>query len=183
MGSPSACNGTLSATSVRSDSCRPPLRFVPGSLSARIRDSLSLVGGVPHSVTAIPSDLAHVPVAPAPGLVPVQAHSTCVSEHEKYALGATKPGGFASQGFFHEGQGQVAAAAAAGADGGEAVGLQFLSEYPPWRCSCCNVSCTSRETLMGHAAGAKHKRRVSGAWVHVGEVGKRVGGGGCGGVR
>lgn len=40
------------------------------------------------------------------------------------------------------------------------MGLEFLSERPPWRCSCCNVSCTSRDTLLGHAAGAKHKRRV-----------------------
>jgi cell growth-regulating nucleolar protein len=87
-----------------------------------------------------------------------------VSEHEKYALGATKPGGYAAQGFFHEGQAQQAAAAAvatAAAATDEAVGLEFLSQRPPWRCACCNVSCTSRETLMGHAAGAKHKRRVS----------------------
>lgn len=105
------------------------------------------------------ASLLTAPPLPHPNLSP-QAHSTCVSEHEKYALGATKPGGYAAQGFFHEGQAQQVAAAAA-ADS-EAVGLEFLSERPPWRCSCCNVNCTSRETLMGHAAGAKHKRRVSG---------------------
>lgn len=31
---------------------------------------------------------------------------------------------------------------------------------PPWTCSVCRVTCTSQETLLGHAAGAKHKRRV-----------------------
>jgi cell growth-regulating nucleolar protein len=90
-----------------------------------------------------------------------------VTEHEKYALGATKPGGFAEKGFHGDGGAQRPAAAAA-ADS-EAVGLEFLSERPPWRCACCNVNCTSRPTLLVHAAGAKHKRRVSGLWVQVGE--------------
>jgi hypothetical protein len=35
-----------------------------------------------------------------------------------------------------------------------------LSQRPPWRCSVCNVTCTSRETLTGHASGVKHKRKV-----------------------
>lgn len=39
-------------------------------------------------------------------------------------------------------------------------GTQFLSKRAPWKCSVCNVTCTSEETLLGHAAGAKHKRRV-----------------------
>ena len=94
----------------------------------------------------------------------LQTHNSCVSEHEKYALGATKPGGYAAQGFFQDGAAQAAAdskAAAAAGGEGEVVGLEFLSERPPWRCSCCNVGCTSRDTLLGHAAGAKHKRRVS----------------------
>lgn len=30
----------------------------------------------------------------------VQAHNSCVTEHDKYAKGATKPGGFAEKGFF-----------------------------------------------------------------------------------
>lgn len=30
----------------------------------------------------------------------MQDHTTCVTEHDKYAKGATKPGGFAAQGFF-----------------------------------------------------------------------------------
>ena len=40
-------------------------------------------------------------------------------------------------------------------------GLEFLSSRAPWKCNICNVACTSQDTLMGHAAGAKHKRRVS----------------------
>lgn len=30
----------------------------------------------------------------------VQDHTSCVTEHDKYAKGATKPGGFAAQGFY-----------------------------------------------------------------------------------
>jgi cell growth-regulating nucleolar protein len=47
------------------------------------------------------------------------------------------------------------------------IGLQFLSERPPWKCSCCNVNCTSRDTLLGHASGVKHKRRVSAMSQHI----------------
>ena len=43
---------------------------------------------------------------------------------------------------------------------GEPCGTNFLSARAPWTCSVCKVTCTSRETLLGHAAGAKHKRRV-----------------------
>lgn len=43
---------------------------------------------------------------------------------------------------------------------GQAEGLEFLTTRPPWKCTICNVTCTSQDTLMGHAAGAKHKRRV-----------------------
>jgi cell growth-regulating nucleolar protein len=83
-----------------------------------------------------------------------------VTEHEKYALAATKPGGYASAGLA-AGGGAAGPTGGGGAGGeGEASGLEFLSERPPWRCSVCNVGCTSRETLLGHAAGAKHKRRV-----------------------
>lgn len=99
---------------------------------------------------------------------PLQGHSTCVSEHEKYALGATKPGGYAATGFYTEGGQQAAAPAATAAAGEpEVIGLQFLSELPPWKCSCCNVSCTSRDTLLGHATGVKHKRRVSCGWYNM----------------
>ncbi|WIA20011.1 hypothetical protein OEZ85_005882 [Tetradesmus obliquus] len=92
-----------------------------------------------------------------------QGHSTCVSEHEKYALGATKPGGYAAQGYNDGAQAAAAPAAAAAGGEQEVIGLQFLAERPPWRCSCCNVSCTSRDTLLGHASGVKHKRRARAA--------------------
>lgn len=85
----------------------------------------------------------------------VQEHTTCVTEHDKYAKGATKPGGFAAQGFYGSSE-NVKPEAPAGPSG-----LEFLATRFPWKCSVCNVTCTSSETLMGHAAGAKHKRRVS----------------------
>lgn len=84
----------------------------------------------------------------------LQEHTTCVTEHDKYAKGATKPGGYAAGGFFGNG------AAVKGPDASAPGGLEFLSTRPPWKCTICNVSCTSQETLMGHASGAKHKRRV-----------------------
>ena len=43
---------------------------------------------------------------------------------------------------------------------GEPSGTEFLAKRPPWACSVCSVTCTSWETLLGHAAGVKHKRRV-----------------------
>ncbi len=78
-----------------------------------------------------------------------------MTEHDKYAKGATKPGGFAAQGFYGSTENAKAEAPAGPS------GLEFLATRPPWKCSVCNVTCTSSETLMGHAAGAKHKRRVS----------------------
>lgn len=54
--------------------------------------------------------------------IPSQNHVTCVSEHEKYALGATKPGGFAEKGFYHDG-----AAPAASKQQGGPVGMEHLT--------------------------------------------------------
>ena len=63
-----------------------------------------------------------------------QSHNTCVTEHEKYAKGATKPGGHAANGFF-SGDAASAAALSPAADGGDAVvGAQYLSSRPPWKC-------------------------------------------------
>lgn len=93
-----------------------------------------------------------------------------MTEHEKYAQGATKPGGFAAQGFFGDGT-----PSAGGESAGAAEGLEFLSTRAPWKCSICNVNCTSQETLMGHASGAKHKRRAKAA------IAARNGGNGKGG--
>ena len=99
----------------------------------------------------------------------VQGHTSCVTEHEKYAQGATKPGGFASKGFF----GDAAAAAQNGehSGAGGVEGVEILSRRAPWKCSICNVTCTSSDTLMGHAGGTKHKRRSKAA------IAARAGGG------
>ena len=79
-----------------------------------------------------------------------------MTEHDKYAKGATKPGGFAQNGYFNEGAG----AGTTGSAGGEVVGDEYLSSRAPWVCSVCNVTCTSRQTLESHATGTKHVRRV-----------------------
>ncbi|EFJ49197.1 hypothetical protein VOLCADRAFT_117335, partial [Volvox carteri f. nagariensis] len=92
----------------------------------------------------------------------VNGHTTCVTEHEKYALAATKPGGFAAGGLPANREGGSAAGTPA-----EPTGLEFLSTRPPWKCSVCNVNCTSRETLMSHGAGVKHKRRARAALAAV----------------
>lgn len=60
-----------------------------------------------------------------------QAHTTCVTESQKYAEGATKPGGFASKGFFEAGGKPAAAALAA-----DPAADEFLSKRPPWKCRC-----------------------------------------------
>lgn len=96
----------------------------------------------------------------------VGAHVSCGTEHDKYARGATKPGGHAAGGFYgDEGGdggggprgGQVSAAANSD---GNVVGARHLATRPPWVCALCNVTTTSRDTLLGHAAGAKHVRRA-----------------------
>ena len=80
----------------------------------------------------------------------MQGHTSCVTEHQKYALLATKPGGAGAKG-----AGAQATAAPSGP-----TGLSFLATKPPWVCSCCNVTCTSRDTLEGHASGKKHQSKV-----------------------
>jgi hypothetical protein len=88
-------------------------------------------------------------------VVLVQSHNACVTETQKYAEGATKPGGAAAAGFFDDGK---------GASGeGEVVGRDHLSNTPPWNCSICKVSCTSEATLLAHARGTKHSRRCRAA--------------------
>ena len=90
----------------------------------------------------------------------VHGHTKCVTEHEKYAEGATKPGGYASKGFYLD----AATAGSREEVKGEAVaGMEFLSEKAPWKCSLCKVTCTSRETLMQHASGSKHGRKAKAA--------------------
>jgi len=94
----------------------------------------------------------------------VQGHTTCVTEHEKYALGATKPGGKASA--FN---GTAAKGKMGGQTGpfpgeertGDIVGREYLATKAPWFCSCCNIECTGAETLKSHALGKKHKRKAT----------------------
>lgn len=87
------------------------------------------------------------------------AHTTCVTESQKYAEGATKPGGFAAKGFYEASGGKSQAAAAAEDPSQD----EFLATRPPWKCNVCNVSCTSQETLHAHASGKKHMRRAQAA--------------------
>ena len=86
----------------------------------------------------------------------VHGHTQCVTEHDKYAKGATKPGGFAEKGFYHD---ETKKDAVVGTNGSVA-GEEFLSKRAPWVCSVCNVTCTSKQTLESHATGTKHIRRV-----------------------
>lgn len=95
------------------------------------------------------------------GLTALQGHATCVTEADKYAKGATKPGGYAAQGYFKDGTGATTAVVAQpAASASDPADTAFLSTRPPWKCSVCKVTCTSQETLLGHAAGVKHRRRV-----------------------
>lgn len=84
----------------------------------------------------------------------VKYHTSCVTEHEKYAEGATKPGGYAAGGFNATVSGSGAAAGSA-----EPVGLEHCTSRPPWRCNLCGVNCTSRENLNAHAASKKHRNK------------------------
>jgi hypothetical protein len=122
--------------------------------------------GHPHfSIPSHPHPLNHHSHSPSQNTTH-QSHNSCVTEHDKYAKGATKPGGFAAKGFYGDGEG--AGGGGAGppttpADAPPPVGLEFLATRPPWACSACGVTCTSRETLLGHAAGVKHRRRANAA--------------------
>ena len=98
----------------------------------------------------------------------VQLHTKCVTEHEKYALGATKPGGKANvvsgastkAAATREPAVAQAATAAAREEKEKIVGREYLATEAPWMCSCCNVECTGAETLKSHALGKKHKRKA-----------------------
>lgn len=83
-----------------------------------------------------------------------------MTEVDKYAKGATKPGGYAAQGYYKDGSGATVAVVAQAAASTAPADTAFLSTRPPWTCSVCKVTCTSQDTLLGHAAGVKHRRRV-----------------------
>ena len=80
-----------------------------------------------------------------------------MTEHEKYAEGATKPGGYAAEGYTSGGS----AGTSGGANAQEPVGLEHTSTRPPWKCFLCNVNCTSKENLLAHAASKKHRNKMS----------------------
>jgi len=94
----------------------------------------------------------------------VQGHTTCVTEHEKYALGATKPGGKASA--FNGTAAKEKMGGQTGPFRGEErtddiIGREYLATKAPWLCSCCNIECTGAETLKSHALGKKHTRKAT----------------------
>uniref|UniRef100_A0ACD5VPM9 Uncharacterized protein n=1 Tax=Avena sativa TaxID=4498 RepID=A0ACD5VPM9_AVESA len=79
----------------------------------------------------------------------VQGHTQCISEAEKYGP---------------KGQNKVSNGAQGkpdkpkpNADVDISVGL---STRPPWFCSLCNTTTTSKQTLLGHADGRKHRAKA-----------------------
>ncbi|DBA89675.1 TPA: hypothetical protein ACH3X2_004567 [Trebouxia sp. C0005] len=93
----------------------------------------------------------------------VKGHATCVTEVDKYAKGATKPGGYAAQGYYKDGSGATVVVAQPVASTSEPADTAYLATRPPWTCSVCKVNCTSQDTLLGHAGGVKHRRRARAA--------------------
>lgn len=84
-----------------------------------------------------------------------------MTEADKYAKGATKPGGYAAQGYYKDGSGATVVVAQPVAGTSEPADTAYLATRQPWTCSVCKVTCTSQDTLLGHAGGVKHRRRVS----------------------
>lgn len=79
----------------------------------------------------------------------VQGHTQCISEAEKYGP---------------KGQNKLSSSAQGkpdkpkpNADVDINVGL---STRPPWFCSLCNTTTTSKQTLLGHADGRKHRAKA-----------------------
>ncbi|DBA94274.1 hypothetical protein WJX77_002446 [Trebouxia sp. C0004] len=93
----------------------------------------------------------------------VKGHATCVTEVDKYAKGATKPGGYAAQGYYKEGSGAIVVVAQPVPSTSEPADTAYLATRPPWTCNVCKVTCTSQDTLLGHAGGVKHRRRARAA--------------------
>lgn len=80
----------------------------------------------------------------------VQGHTQCITEMEKYGP---------------KGQGKVSNGASAKSNKDAKQQLEFdltvgLSERPPWFCRLCNTKATSRQTLLLHAEGKKHKAKA-----------------------
>ncbi|KAK3213464.1 hypothetical protein Dsin_018170 [Dipteronia sinensis] len=80
----------------------------------------------------------------------VQSHTQCITEAEKYGP---------------KGQGKVSngTSAKSNKDAKQKPDVDItvgLSECPPWFCSLCNTKATSRQTLLLHAEGKKHRGRA-----------------------
>ncbi|XP_076923717.1 uncharacterized protein LOC143585934 [Bidens hawaiensis] len=79
----------------------------------------------------------------------VQGHTQCITETEKYGpKGQAKPNGT---------PGKPNSASKPKPEVDINVGL---SERPPWFCSLCNTSATSKQTLLSHADGKKHRAKA-----------------------
>ncbi|KAK7347842.1 hypothetical protein VNO80_22381 [Phaseolus coccineus] len=80
----------------------------------------------------------------------VQDHTQCITEAEKYGP---------------KGQGKTLSAATAtpNKDNKQRPEVDInvgLSERPPWFCSLCNTKATSKQTLLLHADGKKHRAKA-----------------------
>ncbi|CAM0881481.1 unnamed protein product [Alopecurus aequalis] len=79
----------------------------------------------------------------------VQAHTQCISEAEKYGPKGQNKLSNSAQGKPDKPK--------PNADVDINVGL---STWPPWFCSLCNTTTTSKQTLLGHADGRKHRAKA-----------------------
>lgn len=80
----------------------------------------------------------------------VESHTQCISEAEKYG---PKGQGKASNG----------APAKPSSDSKQKPDVDInvgLSDRPPWFCSLCNTNATSKQTLLLHAEGKKHRAKA-----------------------
>ncbi|XP_058106554.1 UBP1-associated proteins 1C-like [Magnolia sinica] len=80
----------------------------------------------------------------------VQGHTQCISEAEKYGP---------------KGQGKTSNATPAKPKNESKKNLDIdinvgLSSHPPWFCSLCNTNTTSKQTLLLHAEGKKHRAKA-----------------------
>uniref|UniRef100_A0ACD5VEJ9 Uncharacterized protein n=1 Tax=Avena sativa TaxID=4498 RepID=A0ACD5VEJ9_AVESA len=79
----------------------------------------------------------------------VQGHTQCISEAEKYGPKGQNKLSNSAQGKPDKPK--------QNADVDINVGL---STRPPWFCSLCNTTTTSKQTLLGHADGRKHRAKA-----------------------
>uniref|UniRef100_A0ACD5WG36 Uncharacterized protein n=1 Tax=Avena sativa TaxID=4498 RepID=A0ACD5WG36_AVESA len=79
----------------------------------------------------------------------VQGHTQCISEAEKYGPKGQNKLSNSAQGKPDKPK--------PNADVDINVGL---STRPPWFCSLCNTTTTSKQTLLGHADGRKHRAKA-----------------------